>query len=264
MTRLKIKDIHSLKNKRSIVCLTSYTAAITKSIEKYVDILLIGDSLGTTIYNMNNTRSVTLNMMKRHGRAVMQSSNVPYTIIDMPYKSYQNKIIGYKNAINLLRYTKCQSVKIEVNKNQVNLVSYLARKKIDVVSHIGVKPQSYSNFSKIKAVGKNEKEKKQLLDLALRLEDAGSKIILLECVYEDTALMITSRLQVPTIGIGSGVYCDGQILVINDMLGFDKEYNKPKFVKIYKNISLDISKAVKKYAKDVKNKKFTSIKHTYK
>ena len=263
MKRLKIKDIHNLKNKRKIVCLTSYTPSITKAIEKYVDILLIGDSLGSVIYNMDNTRSVTLNMMKNHGRVVMESSNFPYSIIDMPYKSYINKSSALKNALSLLKHTKCQAIKIEVSRKQIELVSYLSQKKIEVVSHIGVRPQSYSNFSKIKAVGKSEKEKNQLIDLALKLEDAGSKIILLECVYEKTASLITSRLKIPTIGIGSSVFCDGQILVIDDVLGLDTKF-KPKFVKNYVRLSSIISNAVKKYAKDVKNKKFPNTKQTYK
>ena len=146
MKRLKIKDIQNMKNKQSIVCLTSYTKSITLSIDKYVDILLIGDSLGSTIYGMKNTRSVNLEMMKIHGKIVFEASNKPFTIVDMPYKSYENEKIAYKNATDLLNYTKCQSIKIETKSRHIKIVKYLAKKGINVVSHIGVTPQSYSDF----------------------------------------------------------------------------------------------------------------------
>ena len=264
MKRLKIKDIHNMKNKQSIVCLTSYTKSITLSIDKYVDILLIGDSLGSTIYGMKNTRSVNLEMMKIHGKIVFEASNKPFTIVDMPYKSYENEKIAYKNATDLLNYTKCQSIKIETKSRHIKIVKYLTKKGINVVSHIGVTPQSYSDFSKIKVAGKTDEEKNKLLDLAFRLEDAGSKILLLECVVTDVAREITSKIKIPTIGIGSSKYCDGQVLVIDDMLGIKSTFKKPKFVKIYGNLSSQITNSVKKYASDVKKKKFPTIKYSYK
>ena len=263
MRRLSIINIQKMKNKKPIVCLTSYTASITKAVEKYVDVLLIGDSLGTALYGMNNTQSVTLGMMKEHGKTVFQLSKRPFTVIDMPYKSYQNNKSAINNALQLLDYTKCQSVKIEVNEKNTKIVSQLTHNGINVVSHIGVTPQSFSNFSKIKIVGKTVKERSHLLNLALRLEDAGSSLIVLECITKETAKEITSRLSIPTIGIGSSIYCDGQILVVNDLLGLDSNFKKPKFVKTYLNLSLQISKAVRKYSEEVKKSKFPSKKHSF-
>jgi len=205
---------------------------------------------------MKNTRSVTLEMMKNHGKAVFESSKKAFTIIDMPYNTYQNSKQAYVNAKNLLKYTKCQSVKLEVNKNKVSIVSHLVNKNIPVVSHIGILPQQFSDFNKIRIIGKTSRQKKQIIDLAYQLEDAGSCMILLECVDKEIAKEITRNLKIPIIGIGSSVHCDGQILVINDILNTDNEIKKPKFVKTYTNLSSSINKSVKQYVADVKNRKF--------
>ncbi len=231
-----------MKKRRPIVCLTSYTNSMTLALEQHVDILLVGDSLGSTIYGMKNTRSVNLDMMKRHGKTVVSASRKPFTIIDMPYKSYLNKKSAYNNASNLLKFTGCQSIKIETNEKYVDIVSFLTKRKIMVTSHIGVTPQDYKDFSKIRAVGRTEKERNNLIDLALKLEDAGSILLFLECIVKDVAKEITSLVNIPTIGIGSSIYCDGQVLVINDLLGFESNFIKPKFVKSYTNLSSIISR----------------------
>jgi len=264
MKRLTITDIQRMKNKRPIVCLTSYTKSITLAVDKHVDIILVGDSLGSTIYGMKNTRSVSLDMMKRHGKAVVNASKKSFTIIDMPYKSYLNKRSAYNNACNLLKFTGCQSVKLEINEKNVGIVSYLTKKRIKIISHIGVTPQDYKDFSKIRAVGRTEKEKNNLIDLALKLEEAGSVLLLLECIVKDVAMEITSLVKIPTIGIGSSAYCDGQVLVINDLLGLEENFVKPKFVKSYANLSSIIKNSVKKFSNEVKKGKFPNNKYTYK
>ena len=252
MKRNSIKKIQQLKNKRSITCLTAYTSSIAKIVDQYVDVVLVGDSLGTVIYGMPNTQSVTLDMMKNHGKVVVQSSKKAFTIIDMPYNTYKNNKQALANAKNLLNYTKCQSVKLEIDKEKIPIVSHLVKNKILVVSHIGVKPQQFKDFSKIKLVGKTLKQKKEILDLAYRLEDAGSSLFVLECIDKELAKEITEKISIPTIGIGSSIHCDGQILVINDILNIDDTFKKPKFVKTYGNLSFYINKAVKKYVLDVK------------
>ena len=256
MKRNSIKKIQQLKNKRPISCLTAYTSSIAKIVDQYVDIILIGDSLGTVLYGMQNTKSVTLDMMKCHGKAVMKSSEKAFTIIDLPHNTYQNKKQALFNTKNLLKYTKCQSVKLEIDKTKVHIVSHLVKNKISVISHIGVMPQKFTDFSKIKMVGKTKKQKKEMLDLAYQLEDAGSSLLLLECINKELAKEITEKISIPTIGIGSSIFCDGQILVINDILNFDNMAKKPKFVKTYVDLSNYINKAVKKYVLDVKIKKF--------
>lgn len=263
MSRKSITSILSQKNTKKITCLTSYTASMTKIIDQYVDIILIGDSLGTVIYGMKNTQSVTLEMMKVHGKAVCASSKRAFTIIDMPYGTYQNKRQALKNAKELLYDTKCQSVKLETDEKTVEIVKHLTNNKIKVVSHIGVTPQKYKNFNNIRSVGKNIKEHKKIFELAKQLEKAKSCLIVLECIKNNLAKNITDRLKIPTIGIGASINCDGQILVINDILGTDNSDKKPRFVKKYIQLNNIISKTVKKYCNDVLNNKFPTKKNTY-
>ena len=245
MKRNSIKKIQQLKNKRPISCLTAYSSSISKIVDEYVDIILVGDSLGNAVYGMKNTQSVTLDMMRNHGKAVFQSSKKALTIIDMPFNSYQNPKRALNNARNLLEYTKCQLVKLEIDNKMVSIISHLVKNNIPVVSHIGVLPQQFSNFNKIKILGKTNKQKKEILDLAYQLENAGSSFLLLECIDKELAKEITKNIKIPTIGIGSSVHCDGQILVINDILNIDNTIKKPKFVKTYTNLSSSINKSVK-------------------
>ena len=254
--RNTIKKIQQLKNKRPISCLTAYSSSISKIVDAYVDIILVGDSLGNAVYGMKNTQSVTLDMMRNHGKAVFQSSKKALTIIDMPYNTYQNPKRALNNAKNLLEYTKCQLVKLEIDNKMVSIISHLVKNNIPVVSHIGVLPQQFTNFNKIKILGKTNKQKKEILDLAYQLENAGSSFLLLECIDKELAKEITKNIKIPTIGIGSSVHCDGQILVINDILNIDNTIKKPKFVKTYTNLSSSINKSVKQYVADVKNRKF--------
>ena len=253
--RNTIKKIQLLKNKRPISCLTSYSCSIAKIVDQHVDVILVGDSVGNVVYGMKNTRSVTLEMMRNHGKTVFESSKKAFTIIDMPYNTYQNSKQALINAKNLLKYTKCQSVKLEVSKNIVPIVSHLVKKNIPVVSHIGILPQQFSNFNKIRIIGKNPRQKNEIIDLAYQLEDAGSCLIVLECIDLEIAKEITKNLKIPTIGIGSSVHFDCQILVINDILNTDNTIKKPKFVKTYTNLSISINKAINKYVSDVKNRK---------
>ena len=166
--------------------------------------------------------------------------------------------------INIINYTKCQSVKIETDENNIGIVKYLTKNKIKVVSHIGVTPQKYKNFNKIRTAGKLPNEKEKIIKLALNLEKAGSCLIVLECMKETLAKEISKKLKIPTIGIGASKDCDGQILVIDDILGISSSEKKPKFVKSYANFESIINKSVKKYCLDVIQKKFPNKKNVYK
>ena len=263
MLKINYKKLLSKKNKESISCLTAYSKPLAKILDGNVDLILIGDSLGTTLYGMKNTRSVNLEMMKNHGKAVVSNTKKSMTIIDMPYKTYRSKKEALKNALDILTYTKADFIKIETDNKNVDIVEYLSKNKVNVVSHIGVTPQKFSDFNKIKSVGKNLKESNNLIKLAKRLEEAGSKLIVLECIRTNTAKEITNKLTIPTIGIGASKYCDGQILVIDDIINLDSNNNKPKFIKTYVNIEKNIISAVKNFTKDVKNKKFPSKKYSY-
>ena len=263
MKRISISSIQQQKNKKKITCLTAYTSSIAKIIDKHVDVILIGDSVGTAIYGMKNTQGVTLEVMMLHGKAVANSSKKAFTIVDMPYNSYNNKNTALINAKKLLNFTKCQSVKLETDHKNIDIVRHLKNNKITTISHIGVTPQKYKNFNKIRSVGKNNKERKSLIDLAIKLEEAGSSMIILECIKENLAKEITNKITIPTIGIGASLSCDGQILVINDILDTENLKMKPRFIKSYVNINKTIDKAVKKYTFDVVNKRFPRSKNTY-
>ena len=263
MSRKSISFIKKLKNLKKIICLTAYSKSIAQIIDNYVDVILVGDSVGTAIYGMKNTQGVTLEMMMNHGKAVYNSTAKAYTVIDMPYNSYNNKKVALINARKLLKFTKCQSIKIENDHENLEITKHLVKNKITVVSHIGVTPQKYKNFNKIRSVGKNKKEKENILKLAKNLESIGSSMIVLECVKESLASEITKKLNIPTIGIGASPKCDGQILVTNDILNTENLKNQPRFIKEYININKIIEKAVKKFSEEIVKKKFPKIKNTY-
>ena len=263
MSKISYKALLLKKDMQPISCLTCYSKPLANILDGRVDLILIGDSLGTTLYGMKNTRSVNLEMMKNHGRAVVRNTKKSMTIIDLPYNTYRNKKEALKNALDILTYTKADFVKIEIDKKNIGIVKHLTKNNVKVVSHIGVTPQKFSDFSKIKSVGKNLNESKNLIKLAKKLEEAGSKLIVLECIEMNTAKEITNKLTIPTIGIGASKYCDGQVLVIDDIINLDSSNYKPKFIKTYTNIESNIINAVKNFTKDVKNKKFPSKKYSY-
>jgi len=221
MLKLNYKKLLIKKNKIPITCLTAYSKPIANILDGKIDLILIGDSLGTTLYGMKNTRGVTIEMMKNHGKAVVMNTKFSMTIIDMPYNTYSNKNEALKNALDILTFTKADFIKIETDKKNIDIVEHLTKNKIKIVSHIGVTPQKFQNFNKIKSVGKNIKDTNNLLNLAKKLEDAGSKMIVLECIGLDTSKKITNTLSIPTIGIGSSKHCDGQVLVIDDILNLN-------------------------------------------
>ena len=231
MTKLSYKKLLAKKNKIPITCLTAYSKPIANLLDGKVDLILIGDSLGTTLYGMKNTRGVTLDMMKNHGKAVVKNTKLSMTIVDMPYNTYRNKKEALKNAKEIISYTKADFIKIETDQKNIDIVKYLSKNKIKIIAHIGVTPQQFSNFNKIKSVGKKAKDAERLLYLASQLENAGSKFIVLECINQSIAKKITNKLSIPTIGIGASKDCDGQVLVIDDILNFNSNIRKPKFVK---------------------------------
>ena len=258
----KIKILHKSFSK-PISCLTAYSPSIANILDGKIDLILVGDSLGSTLYGMKNTQGVTMDMMKNHGAAVNKTIKKSLKVLDMPYKTYDNKIDAYKNAKILLNHCKPDLLKIEISKKKLVVLKHLVDKKINVISHIGVTPQSYKNFNKIKVLGKTNKEKQNLLELAKESETLGAKAVLLECVTTDTAKLITENISIPTIGIGASKYCDGQVLVFDDLINLSINDKKPKFVKNYFNFNKVASNVVKKYNREVKLKKFPSTKFTY-
>ena len=264
MPKINYRKLLLKKNKEPITCLTSYSKPQATILDGRVDLILVGDSVGTTLYGMKNTRSVNIEMMKQHGKAVTKNTKNSMTIIDMPYNTYQNKKDALKNASDILKYTNADFIKMETDRKKIQTVKYLSDNNINVVSHIGVMPQKYKDFSKIKSIGKNPNDMDNLLSLAEQLEKAGSKFIILECVNILASKKITKKLSIPTIGIGSSQNCDGQVLVIDDILNFNSKNKKPKFIKNYINIEKNIIFAVNKYIDEVKNKKFPTARQSYK
>ncbi len=258
----KIKILHKSFSK-PISCLTAYSPSIANILDGKIDLILVGDSIGSTLYGMKNTQGVTMDMMKNHGAAVNKTIKKSLKVLDMPYKTYDNKIDAYKNAKILLNHCKPDLLKIEISEKKLVVLKHLVDKKINVISHIGVTPQSYKNFNKIKILGRTNKEKQNLLKLAKESETLGAKAVLLECVTANTAKLITENISIPTIGIGASKYCDGQVLVFDDLINLSINDKKPKFVKNYFNFNKVAANVVKNYNREVKLKKFPSTKFTY-
>ena len=259
MKNRKIREIFKRKNKNPIVCLTAYSKTIAEILDKYCDIVLVGDSLGMVLYGMKTTKEVKIETMILHGKAVKNSTKRSLIVCDMPYKTYTNKFIAHKNARKIMKLTKCHAIKLEGGKKVVNIIKYLTKKKIPVIGHIGLLPQTSINF---KTKGKNLSQEKRILEDAWAVSNSGAFAIVIECVVEKLAKKITESVSVPTIGIGASKYCDGQILVTDDLLGLSDSF--PKFVKQYSNLKKIIEKSIKNYARDVKLRRFPSSKNVYK
>ena len=255
----KISKIKSLKKRSKIVCLTAYSKNIAQTIDKYTDIILVGDSLGSTLYNFKSTRSVTLEMMIRHSKSVRQGIADSLMVVDMPYNTYNKPSQALKNCKKVMKLTKCDGLKIEGGLKKIKIIKHLIKNKIPVMGHLGILPQSTKG--KFKSKGKSIKERNELIRDCKILEDAGVFSIVLECVESKLARHITNLIKIPTIGIGSSNNCDGQILVIDDILGLTG--SKMKFVKKYADLKKIIAFGAKKFKKEVKSKKYPSQKHSY-
>ena len=254
----KIQKILRKKGKSKIVSLTAYSKSVARLLDKYCDIVLVGDSMANVLYGQENTHQISIQNIIEHSLSVKKGLNKSLLVVDMPKGSYRNKLIAKKNAKLIKKETKCDAVKLENNKDNFKIIKELVTSKIPVMGHIGYTPQFKKKF---KVEGKTHKEIKRLLKEALKIERAGAFAIVLECVSENCAKEITKKLSIPTIGIGSSKFCDGQILVTDDMLGLSGFY--PKFVKKYVSLNRVIEKAVKKYSSDVKLSKFPKTRNIY-
>ncbi len=257
--KIKIKKLIKKKNKSKIVCLTAYSKNIAEQVDEFVDITLVGDSLGSVLYNYSTTRKVSLSDMIKHSKSVRQGIRKSLMVVDMPYNTYSTKKVALKNAKRIIKETRCDAVKLEGGKKINNQIKYLIKNKIPVMGHLGVLPQSIKG--KFRSVGKNSKEKNQLLNDAILLEKIGVFGIVLECIKTPIAKLITKKINIPTIGIGSSVYCDGQVLVTDDLIGLNN--TNIKFVKKFVDIRKFIKKGLSKFRVDVKSKRYPSKKYSY-
>ena len=252
----KIRNILRKKNKSKIVSLTAYSKNIAKILDKYCDIVLVGDSMANVLYGLENTHNISLENIIQHTKSVKKGVKKSLLVVDMPKGTYINKTTAKKNAKKIMKMTNCDAVKIESNNKNDDIIKELVKNKIPVMGHIGYTPQFKKKF---KIEGETFFKAKKLLKEALLIEKAGAFSIVLECISPKTSKLITEKISIPTIGIGSSSYCDGQILVTDDMLGLSGFY--PKFVKKYVSLNRIIEKAVKKYTTEVKLEKFPKKKN---
>ena len=254
----KISDFIKKKNKTKLVTLTAYSKNIASILDKYCDLILVGDSLGSVLYNYKSTREVTLNTMIEHSKSVRMGIKKSLMIVDMPHNTYRTPKEALKNAKQIMKNTKCDGVKLEGGKKIFKTIKTLVKNKIPVMGHLGLLPQSDKNF---KFKGKKKLERDNIIRDSQLLEKAGVFSIVLECVETSLAKLVTQNLNILTIGIGASKYCDGQILVFDDLIGLNK--TNFRFVKKYANIRNNISNAVSNYSKEVRKIKFPNKKNSY-
>lgn len=257
-------DIRAHKNKpEPLVCLTAYTAPMAAILDRHCDVLLVGDSLGTALYGMDNTLGVTLRMMIDHGRAVVQNARQACVIVDMPYGTYEDSPAqALENAARIMKETGCAGVKLEGGQDMEAAIQHLVNNNIPVMGHIGLQPQSVLKDGGYKVKGKTNAEITKLLDDAQAVERASAFSLVIEGTREPVARNITQSIAIPTIGIGASAACDGQILVTEDMLGLTPGH-VPKFVKQYADLAETVDRAAHDYANDVKTRAFPDEGHVY-
>jgi len=261
---MNINEIKSLKNKRKITMLTAYDYPTAVLVDKAgIDIVLVGDSLANVALGLESTTQIGMAEMLHHAKAVRRAVKNALLIGDMPYDSYQlNPQESVNNAKRFIDEVGCQGVKLEWFDQCLNVTEEIVKAQIPVMGHIGLTPQTADKIGGFKVQGKDAQTAKRLIEQAIELEKKGCFAIVLECVPAKIAQLISKKLKIPTIGIGAGVYCDGQVLVINDMLGLFDRYS-PKFVKKYADLSSIILKAIEEFKNDVLQEKFPTPQHSF-
>lgn len=260
-----IKTLFQMKqNGQPISMLTAYDYTFASILDAAaIDIILVGDSLSNVFQGNETTLPVTLEEMIYHGKAVMKAVKQAFVVIDLPFGTYQvNDSEALKNAIQLLKNTNAQAVKLEGGQEVSKTITKIVQSGIPVMGHLGLTPQSIHQLGSFELQATSQEAKDQLKADAIALERAGCFAIVLEKIPADLATEIASSMSIPVIGIGAGNGCDGQVLVINDLLGLDESF-KPKFVRKYLNLNASILEAVQLYIKDVKTKNFPSENESY-
>ncbi len=262
--KITVRDILSAKNKRKLTMLTAYDFPIASMVDKAgIDMILVGDSLANVVLGLESTTQVGMAEMLHHAKAVTRAVKNALVIGDMPYESYQvNPQECVKNAKRFIEEAKCDAVKLEWFEQCLEVTEKIIQAGIPVMGHIGLTPQTAEKIGGFKVQGKDAQAAQRLIDQAIALEKKGCFAIVLECVPDKIAEMITKKIKIPTIGIGAGVFCDGQVLVINDMLGLFERY-RPKFVKQYINLAPLIQKALEEYKNEVISAQFPATEHSF-
>lgn len=264
IARWSASRIKALKGQTPFACSTAYDHAMARLVDAAgIPVILVGDSLGMTMLGYPSTLPVTMAEMLHHTSAVVRGASTALVVGDMPFMSFQvSPDQALENAGRFLKEANAGAVKIEGGEFREPLVDRLVRNGIPVMGHIGLTPQSLQTLGGYKVQGRKPAEVEQLLKDAQALERAGAFALVLECMPSAVAREITNAIAIPTIGIGAGPYCDGQILVLHDLLGFECGV-KPRFVKAYANLDADIRRALDTYRADVAEHRFPGPEHTY-
>jgi 3-methyl-2-oxobutanoate hydroxymethyltransferase len=262
-SRITIPELIARKGGQPIVVLTAYTAPIARLLDMHVDILLVGDSLGMVVYGLPSTLAVTLDMMIAHGRAVVRASSRPAVVVDAPFGSYQaSPAQAFATCARLLAETGCDAVKLEGGAEMADTVAFLVARGVPVMGHVGLTPQSVNVLGGYRARGRSEPDAERILKDAVAIADAGAFAIVVEGTVDPVARRLTESVPIPTIGIGASPACDGQVLVIDDVLGLSGDF-KPKFVRRYADLGTAIEEAAATYADDVRSRRFPGPENVY-
>ncbi|WP_151719557.1 3-methyl-2-oxobutanoate hydroxymethyltransferase [Gemmobacter serpentinus] len=255
-------DILARKGDTPIVVLTAYTTPIARIVDRHCDIMLVGDSVGMVLHGLPSTLGVTMEMMILHGRAVMRGAQKSMVVIDMPFGSYEESPEqAFRNAARIMAETGAPAVKLEGGQHMAETIAFLTKRGVPVMAHIGLTPQSVNTLGGYKVVGRDG-EAEKVMDDALAVQEAGAFSVVLEKVPEGLSGRITQRLSIPTIGIGAGARCDGQVLVVDDMLGLFTDF-RPKFVKRFGELGQAADEAIAAYADEVRHRRFPAPEHAF-
>ncbi|HEY2755585.1 MAG TPA: 3-methyl-2-oxobutanoate hydroxymethyltransferase [Pseudolabrys sp.] len=260
--RLTAPDIRARKGGEPIVVVTSYHAHTASIADKHCDVILVGDSLGMVMHGLETTVPVTLDMMILQGRAVMRGSKRALVVVDMPFGSYEaSKEQAFMSAVRILKETGCGAIKLEGGRRMAETIRFLVERGVPVMAHVGLTPQSINTIGSFRAQGRDEADWGPIEEDGLAVAQAGAFSVVLEAMAEPLARKLTGAIPIPTIGIGASVACDGQVLVMEDMLGLSPRV--PKFVKRFGDLGPGIEKAIADYAAEVRSRAFPGPEHVY-
>ena len=261
--RISIRDIRGGKGGTPIVALTAYTTPMARLLDPHVDILLVGDSLGMVLYGFDTTLPVTLEMMINHGAAVVRGSRAACVVVDMPFATTQeSREQAFRNAARVMAETGAGGIKLEGGREMADTIAFLVARGIPVMAHIGLMPQSVHAAGGYRAHGRAEDEAAAILADARAVAEAGAFAVVVEGTVEPVARAITEAIAIPTIGIGASPACDGQVLVIDDVLGLFNDFT-PKFVRRYAELAPLVDAAARAYAADVRARTFPAPEHCF-
>jgi 3-methyl-2-oxobutanoate hydroxymethyltransferase len=260
--RLTAPDIRARKGGSPIVMLTSYHAHTARILDRHCDVILVGDSLGMVMHGLETTIPVTLDMMILQGRAVMRGSTHALVVVDLPFGSYEvSKEQAFTSAARVLKETGCGAIKLEGGQRMAETIRFLVERGVPVMAHVGLTPQAVNALGGFRAQGRDRADWAPIVNDARAVAEAGAFSVVVEAVAEPLAAEITREIAIPTIGIGASPACDGQVLVLEDMLGLSPWV--PKFVKRYTNLGPSIEVAVSAYAEEVRSRAFPAAAHVY-